>query len=328
MLEPNASLVGAGGSAVTHVLLSPEYTDTVNGQPAEYIETIIGGGPNGTGSERMRISGITIDTYAARLPVIGLHVYSSGARISDVRVVGITGKWGGYEGFGILVNDGVSSRGGGSEIRDCGVAIARTGDTYVNGIYLGSTASRKAPNLIANCYCEAPVLDGWKRAHTAFAANENTRIENCVGNGFERFIFSDTGNAGDLDIVGCRGDFGYCAVDYPCKPSEGNPVTYRRRIRIAGCTFTNDHPTSDHAVLLLLQDQSPEHDQVEIHDVDVDGCRVSSALPPGKFYVCSLQAAKMKRVWIRNSTFPPGSVTGDGVYSPTPGNEVVFNVRA
>jgi len=317
MLGPNSSLVGVGGSSVTKIKLAEDYTNTVNGHQALYLETIITGGPNAVGSEAAAVTGITIDASTARLPVIGLHVFSSGARIADVRVHGIKGVWGGYEGFGILVNDGKGSRGGGSTVNDCSVSVAQTPDTYVTGIYLGSLAVRGQPNSIVSCYVTAPVNQN-RRAHSAYAANENTLVTNCVGNGFERFIFSDTSNAGDLEITGCRGDFAYCAVDYPCNPSEGNPITYRRRIRVANCTFTNNHPTSDHAILLLLQDQSPDHDKVDISDVDVDGVRVSSALPPGKFYACSIQAAKASKVWIRNSSFPPGAITMNGVYPPTP----------
>jgi len=198
-------------------------------------------------------------------------------------------------------------------------------DSYVTGIYLGSNKVLGAPNVIRDCFATATVHATNKRAHAAFAANQNCQIINCVGSGFERFAFSDTDDAGDIEITNCRGDFGYSAITFPGKP----PITYRRRIRIINSTFTNNYPTTTHSIFLMLNDESPAHDAVDVQNIDVDGVTVTTVLPPSSvagqgFYVCSIQALKTIDVWIRNSTFPAGCQTTAGVYPPTPLGEVTF----
>ncbi len=324
MLGPNCSLIGPGGSAATFLRLDADYVMTgEDGEEATYVETVIGGGFGCEGSVQMVVKGLTIDASFAQVPSSGLHTYSGGTLIEDVRVLGVTGKWDGPEGFGILVNDSLNAKNGGNIIRACHVEIAEE-DNYCNGIYLGSVSDAVGPNLIDSCSAWAETANP-KRAHTAFACNENTMVRNCVGRGFERFCFSDTSSAGDIEITGCRGDFGYCAVDFPALPAANNAMAYRRRIRVSNCTFRNESPTSDHAIGILLHDQTPDHRTIAIEDIDMDGCRFSSTLPPGQFYVCSIQGMLTKRVWIRNSVFPEGSKTREGVYSPTPQSEVRIN---
>ena len=316
MVGPNSSIIGTAGSVDTVIRLAADYTNDVNGVPAQYIETIIGGGGLSSGSEQMRFSGFKVDCYNARLPVIGLHAFSSGCIVNDVVVNDINGVWGAMEGFGILVNDGLNSKGGGSSIINCKVTILPGAKSYCTGIYMGSLAQLRAPNAIRDCISGAIVTTGVTRAHAAFAANENTTISNCVGNGFERFLFGDTGNIGDIDVINCRGEFGSVAIDLPAP--NGNGIEYRRRIRIANSSFGNTTPSANYAALIAIQDgpaPGVTHNTVDIQDIDIDNVRVSSffntaGAPTGQgFFTVSIGGTKVQRIWVRNSTLPVGAKT-------------------
>ena len=354
MIDPNSSLIGVGGSEATSIVLAANYIsiNPQSGQPIKQVETIIGGGSAASGSERMQVSGFRIDVNNSLLPVLGLHTFSSGSNVFDVIVVGLIGDrtaplptdvaW---EGFGILVNDSPGSRGGGSSIANCR-AYMRTASpkTYVTGIYLGSNTVQKNPNVIRDCYCEAPIPTSTlppndAHFHAAFAANQNTLIQNCSSNGFIRFFYSDTLDLGDVEITGCRADVTKYVVDIGCEVSTGNPVTYRRRVRITNSTFSVDNPIDTYAVLLHTQEQNttanpnPTYNKVNITDIDIHDCRVTSSLPPGSqaaadgigFYTVAIRNAKTQRVWVRNCTLPVAAKTQVGVYDPTPqSGAVVF----
>jgi len=361
MIDPNSSLIGVGGSEATSIVLAANYIsiNPQSGQPIKQVETIIGGGSAASGSERMQVSGFRIDVNNSLLPVLGLHTFSSGSNVFDVIVVGLIGDrtkplptdvaW---EGFGILVNDSPSSRGGGSSIANCR-AYMRTGSpkTYVTGIYLGSVAVQKNPNVIRDCYCEAPIPTTTlppndAQFHAAFAANQNTLIQNCTSNGFIRFFYADTGDVGDIEITGCRGDVGQYVVDAIAPyDAAANPIAYRRRIRLTNSTFTIDHPVTTYAVIFHAQEKNtePAYNQVVIEDIDIHDLRVRSSLPAGNpalqdgigVYTVGLQGKKVDRVFVRNCTLPVGTKTTAGVYdtdyvppatsgTPLPAGRVVF----
>jgi hypothetical protein len=342
LIDPNSCLIGRCGSQVTKISLASGYIEVQSdGTPIAAVEALMLGGLQQTGSERMIVGGFTLDVTAARHPTVALHAVSSGAQVLDVRVKGLRGSLAtagpsggpnGEEGFGILVNDGPGTIGGGSKISDCSVELNGVADSYCTAIYLGSLAVRKAPNAIHGCYAKSPITAGQRQAHAAFACNENTQINNCTANGFERFVFSDTKDAGDIVISGCRGDFGYCAIDFPALQTEKNTTIYRRRIRVTDCILANDTPTpgADHSIFIKLHDDTAPHDQVLIAGVDVDGCIVTSNRLPGTFpagfYVCSVKGALAEKIWIRNSMFPSGARTTEGVYPPTLGGSVVFEM--
>ena len=348
LIDPNSCLIGMCGSQVTKITLASGYVETnQSGQPIKQAEALMLGGLQQTGSERMIVGGFTLDVTAARHPTVALHVVSSGAQVLDVRVKGLHGGINhppegtprGEEGFGILVNDGPGTLGGGSKISDCSVEVIDVPDQYATGIYLGSLAVRRAPNAIHGCYAFSTNSPGRLQSHAAFAANENTHISNCTASGFDRFVFCDTRDCGDLTITGCRGDFGYAAIDFTAKQTATNVSQYRRRIRIADCILANDLPSpiqppgQPHSIFIKIHDgPDPEdtHDVMLIAGIDVDGCIVTSNQPPGTlpqgFYVCSIQGALAEKIWIRNSMFPAGARTTEGVYSPTIPGSVVFEM--
>jgi len=325
IIDPNSSIIGVGGSEATRITLGVDYEGTVNGQDATYIEALIGGN-SGQASDQMGFGGFTLDLSDAdaAVPVSGIHAYSSGCTIADVRVVGVTGEWGAAEGFGLLVNEAKGGRGGGSKIVRCRVEATDEEDTYVTGIYLGSLFTGGAPNAIEDCHASYKGTPVGKRAHAGFAANENTTVRGCTSAGFDRFLFCDTGNVGDLDVSGCRAEYGYCAIDLPAPASANNRIEYRRRIRVSGCTFLNAFPSTDHAIGILLQDKTDGNRQVKLEDVDVYGCRFSSALTPAQFYAVSIMGLETRRVWVRQNQFPAGCQTRGGVWPPTPQAEVII----
>lgn len=323
MLADNCELLGEHGKEATVIYLDENPVIEVDGEPAQNIETLIAGRKGS--SQKCHIKGITLRCdNGSGLPTSGIHTYSSGTVITDVDIFGVTGKWGAAEGFGILVNNSHEPDGpdGGHVVFRSTVYIDGP-DNYCTGIYVGAVTRPGVliqPSSISDCLVVANQQD--KRAHAAYAVNEYVRLTNCDMVGFERFCFCDTGNVGDIEITGCRGDFGYCAIDFPAPAGPNNPIAYRRRIRVSNCTFTNNHPTNDHAIALLAQDNTANRDLVNIEDIDVDGCRFSSALPAGAFYVVSIMAQHTARVWVRGSRFPAGSQTRNGVYPPTPQSQV------
>jgi len=325
LLAPNCHLVGANGSEATFLSLDPGYERLLDGKDPGYVETVIGGGNQVSGSNQMVVTGLTIDASAAQVPSSGIHTYSGGTTISDVRVVGVRGTWGAAEGFGILVNDAAVARNGGNRVSGCRVEFYGQGDeSYWNGIYLGSVDERGAPNVIENCFVTAEIIPNAKRGHTCFAANLNTTVRNCSGSGCHRWFFCDTANVGNLEITGCRGDYGYVAVDLPAPATAANPIEYRRKIRVTHCTFDNVNATDNHAIAILLKDMTADYNSVRMEDVDVDSCRFSSELPPGMFYLCSIQAQQTKRVWFRNCAWPEGTEARAGIFSPTPQSECLI----
>lgn len=325
LLGANSEILGEYGPDATILKLDDNPVVDVGGSPAKYIETLMAG--KGTASSACAIRSLTVDCATTTgLPVSGIHTFSGKTIIADVDVINVSGKWGGPEGFGILTNNSSIPDGedGGHVVFRCRVQVNGP-DNYVTGIYVGSVARGQflRPSSVSDCFVTATDEEE-SRAHAAYSGNEYVRFTNCDMVGLNRFFFADTGNVGDIEITGCKGDYGYCCIDLPAPVSDANPIAYRRRIRVSDSTFTNKRPSADHAIALLVQDNSEGNRQVALEDIDVDGLRIvqTGLSDPSQFYVVSIKGLLTSRIWVRNSRFVPGCQTRGGVWPPTPQSSV------
>ncbi len=329
-LGDGCGLVGAAGSEQTTLRLAHSCEDRVATRrglvPAQKFEMLIAGSRSGPARD-IRIEGLTIDANGGRhasgitLPTVGIHVFASNATLRDVRVVGIDGHWKGVnEGFGILVNNcgDPSVRPGGHRIEACRVECLA--GSYVTGLYCGvvqpESGPKAEPSTVSDCQVVAPWAAEGKHAHAAFAANTATTFTGCVGEGFARFFFCDTGSVDDVTLQDCRGYFGYCAIDLPGPVGPDNPIHHRRNIRVRDCTLTAAYPRADHVVLLNVQDGSEGSRAFTVANIVIEGCLVTHDTPGVAFYPVSVKAARAHGVRVVGCTLPAQRKAG--VWPPTP----------
>jgi hypothetical protein len=325
-LGAGCELIGAG-SKVTEIRLAADFEDTVGGQPATYIETFIAGSRSGA-SAYVRVEGVSF-VCDCGLPSSGLHTYSTSAQIKDVAVRGIGGDWNTMiEAFGILCNKAPLSPVHGN-CRIDGCEVSSEGGNYATCIYLGITSSTGVimGSAIVDCVVTSPEAAGApKQTHAAYSANEKTVIQGCRSSGTDRFFFCDTGPVRDVQIIGCQAEFRYCCVDAPA-PSAGFD---RARIQISDCIFRTVNPTTNHSILVLLQDKSEETGGAPVYlgDVIVRDCiwTAAAVTPPATLdlYAVSIKGTQTEDIKIRGCILPDGCFTTQGVYPPTPAGEVLF----
>lgn len=329
-LGADCELIGSG-SAVTTIKLAEDYADKVGTSPAVYMETFIAGSRSDR-SDRLVIEGILFDATCAGLPSSGLHTYSTGCRIEDVRVIGIRGDWTkmigqqvGIEAFGILQNRSPNSPvHGGCRILGCRVDVPA--GEYATAIFCGivSTAPLKddiTQSVMRDCIATSSQAPTGKQSHASFACNMMTLMDSCTSFGFDRFFFCDTGEVSDVQIRNCVGNCRYCCFDIP----SSTGLFLRARILITGCSLKTSAPTANHCIFLLLQDKTTNHDVVQIGRVRVRDCiwtQEGLAVAP---YIISVMAANATMISFKGNIFPAAAHRLEGIYDPTPPDAVTFD---
>lgn len=324
-LGANCELIGAG-SAVTTIKLDPDYEDKVITTPAVYIETLIGGSRSDR-SDRLVIEGITVDATCDGLPSSGLHTYSTGCRIEDVRVIGIRGDWNTMiEAFGILQNRSPNSpMHGGCRILGCRVDVPA--GQYATAIFCGIVSTAPLRNdittsVIRDTIATSSQATSGKQSHAAFACNMYTLVDACTAFGFDRFFFCDTGEVSDVQIQNCTGNSRYVCFDMPTTRADWP----RARIGISNCNMKSSAFTTDHAIFLLLQDKSQNHDLANLSRVTVrDATWTMEGITGVTPYVVSVQGLQANDIALKGCIFPAGAKREEGIYDPTPPDAVRFD---
>lgn len=274
-LGERCELIGEGSDR-TRIQLEP----SIAGKRDVSYHEVIGCGSRSGWSERVRISGISINAAAAR-PCVGLHVWSSDARIHDVRV---TGVWGDprpetlWEGFGILVNRSgeADSHDGGAVVTDCSVEFlpnpmpGLATRNYATALYVG-IESRPGIPIIGSTVSSCRVFGKPTEflPDVGFGINSATVIEDSTAWGVKRGVFSDTGEGRNSRIERCRFAVGYAALDLKSNNREWDRVNVRMR----HCDVEFGRwGGADHVAALILDDQSPEHDQAHFVGVTMEEC--------------------------------------------------------
>lgn len=267
MLPPQSELIGAGSQVTTLKLLNPVTSTAGSGLYPQYA--VLTGGNRISGSNvlpatRSKVTGLTIDcTY--NMPIIGLQLWTTNATVEDVVVTNVWGDWNTtWEGFGILINNSgnINKIDGGHSIKNCKVYVKA--GAYATGLYVGCV-ERSVPlehSVVENC--KVLCYDIGVLPHAAYGINSQTTIKNCESYGFDYAIFNDTGNSKNtfiLDSVFRKIGYSYIAL------RANHSGWYRENIITDNCLIEFDSVKSDHAAVVVCDDQSSTKDKAFIKNI-------------------------------------------------------------
>lgn len=289
MLRGSSALRGSGSRCTVLRLNSPgEFIGTI---PCTYYQLLTGGGHNAP-AVRTEVSGLSIDAAAGK-PVKALQIWGTGVSVQDVVVVNVAGRRDVLEGegFGILVNNaGPNLIDGGNRIENCVVQVWP--GSYACAVYLGTELTRtrypgvSVPHdraLLWSEVCDTvavSVTSPENRSHCGFGINSRTRLTRCQSHGFDRAIFSDTGDGIDAEI---RAFFASgCSIGVEFRSSTA--AWPRRRILVEDSTFIFGGGQGGYVAGLVLADDAPAGASArpEMTDIVFRGCRfVNESGQPG-----------------------------------------------
>lgn len=289
MLRGMSSLRGAGSRSTVLRLLDPG--DFIGTIPCTYYQLLTGGGYLEAGV-RTEVSGLCVDAAAGK-PVKAVQIWGTGVRIHDVVVVNLSGRRDVLEGegFGLLVNNsGPNAIDGGNRIENCFVQVVP--GSYVCAVCLGTELLRTRypgvaiPHDRTLVWSEVrdtvavSVTTPENRSHCGFGINSRTRLVRCEAHGFERAIFSDTGDGIDAEIRDFYASGCSIGVEFRSKFAAWP----RRRILIENSTFVFGGGKGGYVAGLVLVDDAPAQDAArpEMSDIVFRGCRfVNDSSQPG-----------------------------------------------
>lgn len=268
MLAPDCELRGAGVTRTTLRLVDP--IQVHGGSPTGYVEVLTGGARRVGGSERLAMSGFTLDASGVTVPTVALHLWTSRATVQDVRVLGVVGSrvhpGPVKEGFGILLNSAAEAEvDGGHLVERCAVHLAKVeGENYATALFVGCPR-RSVPLLrstVRNSVCIGRV------GHAAFAANDHTDIVECESHGFIRCFFCDTGPIRETAMHRVFADGVQWAIDV----RVGQSGDERRGIRVLDSTFVFSAHQGEWVQAVLAADEA-EPKGTPIDNIEFVGCR-------------------------------------------------------
>lgn len=256
MLAPGCGIVGRGRDRTTIKAIN---VDTkMGGADTKYAEVLTGGARTKGVSDSLSMEGFTLDCTAIKVPVVGIHMWTSRGTVRDVAVTGIWGSraWAGpvKEGFGVLINNAAGNTVHGGHIVSSVDVMASRGvakngyepvENYVTAVYVGCEESVNTPLLFSEVRHVRVASDG--PAHAGYGIGSNMVIVNCEAHGFTRAIFCDTGNSRDVMIGQFRAKNCSWALDLRT-PEEGR---VRERILVEDSKFVFK-PGADWAQAVLL----------------------------------------------------------------------------
>lgn len=268
MLAPNCELVGAGATLTTIRLLDPVVVHQQS--PTGYVEVLTGGARTTGSSSHLCMAGFTLDLSGTTVPMVGIHLWTSRARLHDVKVVGVAGSRTHpgpvKEGFGILVNSAAGADvDGGHQVDSCAVHLAHVaGENYTTAIFVGCPR-RSIPLLRSTIRQSVCVARG---GHAAYAANDHTDIIDCESHGFIRCFFCDTGPIRETTMRRMFADDVQWAIDV----RVGTPGDERRGIVVEESTFVFFAPDSGWVQAVLAADETAEGG-TPLDDIQFVNCR-------------------------------------------------------
>lgn len=289
MLRGASALRGAGSRRTRLSLHNPD--DWIGTTPSTYYQLLTGGGFR-TPAWGTEISGLHI-AAAAPKPVKALQVWGAGVRIRDVFIDGLAGRRDVLEGeaFGILINNaGANAVDGDNRVEDCRVLVQP--GSYACAVYVGTELLRVVyPDGLkthdrALLWSEVrdtaaiSVTTPENRSHCAFGINSRTRLTRCAAHGFERAIFSDTGDGIDAEIR----DFYASGCSIGVEFRSTHPTWERKRFLVENSTFVFGGGKGGYVAGLVLVDGGEAAPRMEpkIGDIVFRRCRfINQSGQPG-----------------------------------------------
>jgi hypothetical protein len=289
MLRGSSVLRGSGSRNTVLRLANPG--DFIGTIPCTYYQLLTGGGYL-TPGKRTEVSGLSVDAAAAK-PVKAIQVWGTGVQIRDVVVVNLSGRREVLEGegFGLLVNNsGPNAIDGGNRIENCLVQVVP--GSYVCAVYMGTELTRTRypgvaiPHDRTLLWSEVrdtvavSVTNPENRSHCGFGINSRTRLIRCQAHGFDRAIFSDTGDGIDAEIR----EFYASGCSIGVEFRSNSAAWPRRRILVEDSTFVFGGGKGGYVAGLVLVDDTPKGTsaRAEMSDIVFRGCRfVNESGQPG-----------------------------------------------
>lgn len=249
MLAPGCGIIGRGKD---RTYIKVHNVDTkVGNVDAKYSELLTGGARTQGSSDSLTLEGFTLDASAVKVPTVGIHLYTSRARVRDVAIVSVWGSrdWPGQvkEGFGLLINNAAEARvDGGHSVHGVEVATrGLLGENYVTAVYVGCDQRINIPLLFSEVRHTRAVAMG--EAHAGYGIGNNLIMVGCEAHGFTRAIFCDTTSSQDVLISEFRGMNCLWALDLRTV-EEGN---VRARILLEDSKFIFKETTEYNQALRL-----------------------------------------------------------------------------
>ncbi|MBL9128516.1 MAG: hypothetical protein JNL97_12755 [Verrucomicrobiales bacterium] len=207
------------------------------------------------------------------IPVVGVHVWSSQARIRNVIVSGVFGNRAhegpAKEGFGILINNGSGSRfDGGHLVEGCRVHMAfRDGENYSTGIFVGSVLQAGVTMYYSTVRSCSVGIDTGAVGHAAYAANAMTRILDSEAHHVVRAFFCDTGPVECVEIDGMRAH----DIDWAVDMRVAIAGQHRRHFAVRNSRFFFRPRPQGMSQAMLLADETG-NPATEICAVELSDC--------------------------------------------------------
>lgn len=308
MLPPQSELIGPGSHLTTLKLSNVVKSVNSSGIYPQYA-VLTGGnrskGSNVLPSSQIKVSGLTIDCDNS-MPTIGLHLWTSNAIVSDVIIKNVLGDFKtNWEGFGILINNSGNDNNecdGGHLIKDSKIYVKA--GAYVTGLYVGCSR-RTCPlehSLVDNCKIMCYGND--TAPHAAFGINSHLTIRNCEVYGFNHAIFNDTGDTHDTFIINSI----FKNIRYGYLVLRANSSGWdRTNIISTNCIIEFNKVDSDHAVLLVCDDQSPTKNKSRMKNITISDSIVTNKSNK-TFYYGSLNGELFSNISLQRNILPDNNM--------------------
>lgn len=319
MLAPDCSLIGEGMHATRIALLDPLIPAN-----STYTEVLTAGARNGV-SAYCEVSKLTIDACCPATSArparatVGLHIWSSEATCTDLRVERVWGTRATSpgEGFGILINNcgELGDHDGGHRIANCQVEADE--GAYCCGIYPG-LIRRNIPlhlSIVDGCIAASKGTAA-QPAHAAYGVNSGVAFRHCQSIGkWDYALYSDTDSGDGVSMSDCSLAAGFVGVSFVATTYDANAKPagmYRRgiiirnsEIRLTGV----DASRSTYVAALVLNDttksgptgEPPLAQRPEFTDVRLENCTLDN-VSPLKGYLGSINSPRAWRNGIVGGT--------------------------